>query len=262
VEYGSDICVIAALDTPELMALLRLPWSWSDAISFDQVGFYYTGWTRSRGSQISIIAAAAPRMGMVATAILSVKMIAKFRPRVLAMVGICGGLKGKCKIGDALVASPTWDWQMGKHTARGFRIAPDQITVETGVAEEFKELARHDDVLTRIHSEFVGEKPDGIPSIHVGPVTCGSAVLGDGRLIGEIQSTQHRQLKGVDMELYGMYAAVRDSARPAPVALGVKAVCDYADQAKEDKYQAYAAHVSANVLAAYVGSYGVPSKLR
>jgi hypothetical protein len=76
-------------------------------------------------------------------------------------------------------------------------------------------------VRVRIHSEFGGEKPSEIPSIHIAPVTCGSAVLGDGHLIGEIQATQHRQLKGVDMELYGMYAAVRDSTRPAPVAVKV-----------------------------------------
>jgi nucleoside phosphorylase len=259
-EYGCDACVIAALNTPEFSALLKLPWSWSDASSLDQVGFYFSGVAQCGASPVSVIAASAPRMGMVATAILSVKMIARFRPRILAMIGICGGLKGTCKIGDALVASPSWDWQMGKHTSSGFRIAPDHIAIGTGIAENLKELGRHEETLKRIHSEFVGDKPDEIPSIHVAPVTCGSAVLGDGRLIREIRETQHRQLKGVDMELYGMYAAVRDSARPTPAALGVKAVCDYADRAKNDRYQEYAAHVSANVFASYLASYGVPAK--
>jgi nucleoside phosphorylase/CheY-like chemotaxis protein len=256
-EYATDVCVIAALNTPELSALLALPWSWSTAISFDQVGFYFSGSTNCGTSHISVIAASAPRMGMVSTAILSVKMIAKFRPRILAMVGICGGVKGSCKIGDALVASPSWDWQTGKHTIKGLRIAPDQIPIETGVAEQFKELARQEQILAHIRSDFVGDRPAEIPSIYVAPVTCGSAVLGDGRLISEIKTKQHRNLKGVDMELYGMYAAVRDSPRPAPVALGIKAVCDYADGAKDDRYQGYAAHVSARVFASYIAAYGV-----
>jgi hypothetical protein len=53
-----------------------------------------------------------------------------------------------------------------------------------------------------------------------------------------------------------MYTAVRDAPSPAPVAIGVKGVCDYADKVKGDDYQAYAAHVSARVFAAYLKSYG------
>jgi nucleoside phosphorylase len=249
--------VLAALNTPELNALLKLPWSWTDARSFDQVGFYYQGAVPHDGRSLSVVAAAAPRMGMVATAILSTKMIMKFRPRVLAMIGICGGVRGGCNIGDALVANPSWDWQMGKHTLKGFRIAPDQITIGTGIAEKFKQLAKTPSLLNRIFDEHDGDKPNAPPSIRVGPVTCGSAVLGDGKLINEIKTTQHRNLLGVDMELYGMYAAVRDSPPPAPVPIGIKSVCDYADKAKDDRYQAYAAHVSVRVLAAFLESFGV-----
>jgi nucleoside phosphorylase len=255
-DYGTDVCVMAALHTPELSELLKLPWEWSDAMSFDQVGFYYEGLMRSGASSRSIVAAAAPRMGMVAASILSTKMIAKFRPRVLAMVGICGGVRGSCKIGDALVADPSWDWQMGKHDVKGFRVAPDHIGIATGVAERFKQLAADKKMLFDIHEDFPGTKPGDLPNILVGPVTCGSAVLGNSQLLNEIKASQHRKLLGVDMELYGMYTAVRDAPSPAPVAIGVKGVCDYADKVKGDDYQAYAAHVSARVFAAYLKSYG------
>ena len=255
--FGTDVCVIAALNTPELRALRELPWGWSRATSFDEVGFYHEGVFESGNRPRSVIAAAAPRMGMVAAAVLSTKMILKFRPRVLAMVGICAGVKGSCDFGDVLVADPSWDWQAGKHSPKGFSVAPDQIDIPTGIAERFKQLASQRRILFEIYEAFTGAKPPNVPNILVGPVTSGSAVLGNGQLIADIKKKQHGKLLGVEMELYGMYAAARDCPPPCPVAFGVKSVCDYADRSKSDEYQAYAAHVSARVFGAFCERYGM-----
>jgi nucleoside phosphorylase/CheY-like chemotaxis protein len=255
--FKTDVCVIAALNTPELRALRELPWGWSPATSFDKVGFYYEGVFESGNRPRSVIAAAAPRMGMVAAAVLSTKMILKFRQRVLVMVGICAGVKGSCGFGDVLVADPSWDWQTGKHGPKGFSVAPDQIDIPTGIAERFRQLGSETRILFDIYDAFSGAKPQNMPNILVGPVPSGSAVLGNGKLLADIKKTQHGKLLGVEMELYGMYAAARDCPPPSPVAFGVKSVCDFADHAKSDEYQAYAAHVSARVFGAFCERYGV-----
>ena len=89
---------------------------------------YISGTITAEGKSFSVIAGAAPRMGMPASAVLASKIIAQFRPRFLAMVGICAGRHGKVGLGDVIVADPCWDWGSGKIDSVGdrprFRPAP------------------------------------------------------------------------------------------------------------------------------------------
>jgi CheY-like chemotaxis protein len=110
--FKTDLCVIVALDVPELDAVRSLPWQWSEAEALDQVSFLYRGQYSCEGNALSVTAAAAPRMGMVASAILTQKLVHDLRPRMLAMTGICAGVPGACVLGDVLLANPCWDWQM------------------------------------------------------------------------------------------------------------------------------------------------------
>jgi nucleoside phosphorylase len=88
-----------------------------------------------------------------------------------------------------------------------------------------------------------------------GKVTKASAVLADGDVIQEIKS-QQRDLIGVEMEIYGMYAAAHSASSPQPRAFALKSVCDFADPDKKDKAQRYAAYASANVLRLLMERFG------
>ena len=123
--------------------------------------------------------------------------------------------------------------------------------------ERFVQLAKDKQLWFDIHSSYGGSKPNSLPTARVGPVTSGSAVLTDERLLNKIKEEHHRKLRGVDMELYGMYTASRDSSPPNPITFGMKSVCDYSDSNKSDRYQSYAAHVSARALAAFRERYAV-----
>jgi nucleoside phosphorylase len=63
-------------------------WHFGAAESLDQVSFLYRGQFCANGRDFSVTAAAAPRMGMVAAATLTQKMIQRVRPRLIAMTGI------------------------------------------------------------------------------------------------------------------------------------------------------------------------------
>ncbi|MCY4557662.1 MAG: hypothetical protein OXF79_15015 [Chloroflexi bacterium] len=252
--YETDLCVVTALRTPELLALRNLEWNWSETRSLDEVGFYYEGTMRANDQEHSVIAAAAPRMGMVASALLAQKMISSFRPKLICMVGICAGVKGRCEIGDVLVADPAWDWQMGKYEVAGFSFAPDQIDLSAQVAERFVQLGDDREFWYDLHGKYGDTKPPNVPTVKVGPVASGSAVLADEKVVSRIRE-QHRQLLGVEMELYGVYAAAKYAISPQTVAFGIKSVADFADENKADDYQRYAAHVSARVLEKYCSLY-------
>ena len=100
--------------------------------------------------------------------------------------------------------------------------------------------------LQRIANGF-GSPAPGPLRVLIGPVATGSLVVADGQVVEEIQA-QHRELLGIEMEVYGLYAAAHCASKPRPMAFALKAVCDFADSSKNDDYQRYAAFASANVL--------------
>jgi nucleoside phosphorylase/CheY-like chemotaxis protein len=252
--YKTDLCIITALDVPELSAVRSLPWDWSPPRAFDQISFFHAGSYVSDGEKFSVAAAAAPRMGMVSAAIFAHKVIGSLRPRILAMAGVCAGIRGSCEMGDLLVADPSWDWQMGKYAQDAFEIAPDQIGSPVEITQCLSLLRQDRSFLFKTAEAFLGERPPNVPSILAGPVASGSAVLADDTTAETIKG-QHRKLLGIDMELFGVYCASRDSSAPRPLTFGIKAVCDFADHRKDDKYQAFAAHMSAHVIGALAERY-------
>jgi len=170
------------------------------------------------------------------------------------MTGICAGVRGECELGDVLVASPSWDWQMGKYVKEAMEVAPDQIPVPEEVSRRMTLLEKERKFFIELSEAYTGEKPNQIPRLRPGPLASGSAVLADQATVETIKA-QHRKALGVDMEIYGMYSAVRDSAAPKPIPVALKSVCDFADHLKNDKYQKYASYMSAETLKKFVETF-------
>jgi nucleoside phosphorylase len=78
--------------------------------------------------------------------------------------------------------------------------------------------------------------------------------LADAEAVNEIKS-QHRDLLGIEMEAYGVYAAAAFASRPQPKAIALKSVCDFADADKNDSAQRFAAYMSAQVMRTFFDRY-------
>jgi nucleoside phosphorylase len=90
--------------------------------------------------------------------------------------------------------------------------------------------------------------------LHLGPLASGAAVLSDG-LTAKRVIQQHRQLLGIEMEAYGVYAAADEAPAPRPQAFALKSVVDFADGEKDDRFQPFGAYVSARVLRHFAENY-------
>jgi nucleoside phosphorylase len=259
-DYGVDIVIVCALATPELGEVLGLPWHWSDSPRWlDDTTYVRDGhFVLEGGRKVNVAATSAPRMGMVTTAILSAKLISLLRPRIIVMCGICAGVRNKVKLGDVLLADPAWDFQSGKRVKdegnSSFSMAPHQLPVAAIVRTCVQQLQTDRSSLAAMSASFGSDIP-GISQLIVGPVASGSAVLADGEVIQEIKA-QHRELIGVEMEAYGLYAAAEAASTPKPKAFALKAVCDFADPDKVDGTQKYASFASANVLRLLMEKFG------
>jgi len=260
IEHKVDLAIICALEKPELEEVLRLPWNWSSAKPLNDIIFVHDGYLEVEGRKITVCATFTPRMGMVTTALRSAAIISLLRPRLLAMCGICAGVVGKANIGDVILADPAWDYQSGKRVRdkeknTQFSIAPHHLYPPTLVRTHVEQIRGDKAALRDIYDRFQGDQPPNMPQVVIGPLASGSAVLADGDVIKEIQ-IQHRELRGIEMEGYGLYAAANAASHPQPRAFALKAVCDFADPDKEDSNQRYAAFTSANVLRLLMERFG------
>lgn len=257
IEYDYDLLVICALADPELSELLKINWNWEPARPVDSMTFVSDGTFECKGQRYKVAAAAADRMGMVETALLSAKLISKLKPKCIAMIGICAGVPGKIELGDIIFADPVWDYQSGKLTVNEdgnniFEIEPHQIPCNQGIRALVKQ-AINKEALQSIYCGFPNP-PTPLPTFRVGPVGSGSAVLADGEKIQDILN-QNRKMLGVEMELYGMFAASQKTELN-PSVFAIKSVCDFASPDKGDEIQQYCAYLSAQSLKVLVESFG------
>lgn len=250
--------IITALPSPELSAVLSLPWHWKPVDQHADGTVYHRGHFERGSQQYSVIAASAARMGLAPAAALSMKMIHRFKPRYLAMAGIAAGLKDECSLGDIILADPAWDWGSGKMAIDNgkpvFEQAPHQLGISSFIRGKATLLANDEVQLDGIRRGWPGLKPNFSPKLLIRPLASGASVLANSAFVEELKS-QHRKLTGIDMETYGVYSAADEAPLPQPKAFSLKAVCDFADAAKNDEYQAYAAYVSATALQVFVERY-------
>lgn len=250
--FGIDLAIICALGDVEFGAVKRLPYAWQPLrLPFDQTN-YITGTITSRDHRpFAVVAAAAPRMGMPASAALAGKMIAAFRPRMLTMAGICAGRYGKVGLGDIIVGSPTYDWGSGKIDSVDdkprFRPSPHHVEIDVDIAGMLEGPCEDVGLLARIKQEARGKKPSTELKAKVGAIASGAAVVANEEVF-EFLLDKNRDVLGIDMEAYAVALACENVSKPRPVSLICKSVCDFADKDKDSDYQEYAAETSALFL--------------
>ena len=117
------------------------------------------------------------------------------------------------------------------------RARAEQLRADTGL-------------LNNVRNSWPANAPDTELRLRIGPMVSGSAVLADQDVLDRIIE-QHRNLTAVEMESYGVLAAAAFASHPRPTAFVCKAVCGFADDEKNDRWQSYAAFTSVQVLRAF-----------
>ncbi|WP_395166205.1 hypothetical protein [Klebsiella pneumoniae] len=250
VSGNCDVLIVCALEEPELKSVLEIPWDWGISRPADDIHFVHDGAFISNEIKFTVCATFASRMGMISTALKTSALIKLLSPKLIVMTGICAGVKGKTELGDVIFSDPVWDWQSGKRVKdkenSKFSISPHQIPSDLIVRTHIEQLRSDRKGLNEIWKNSTLSCAKEF-KIVIGPMASGSAVLADGKVIEEIK-IQHRDLVGVEMEAYGLYAAAKNSSLPQPLCCVLKAVCDFADESKNDEFQEYASYTSAQTL--------------
>lgn len=251
-----DLLVVSALES-EMVAFKR-GWEWDAEEPFDENTYHAYGKFESKGRRFTVVAATAPRMGMVSAAVLTSKLVHALRPRMILMPGICAGVAGRTQLGDVIFADACWDYQSGKHSRNGdspsdFAIDPHFVNADSALSSHWDHLSRDHRVIQELTLSWQAERRSP-PTLRRGPIGSGSAVLADEQIVKEVLKQQRKTL-AIEMELYGVFCAAASASWPRPLVCGIKAVCDFADAKKDDNVQPFAAHISGAVSRTFMERY-------
>lgn len=252
-----DVFIITALDDPEMQAIeLELP-DIGPYLPMDANQLVRYCDIPSNGQVLRVGLAFASRMGPVASAILATKAIEHLKPSLIIMPGICGGIAKNALIGDVIAADPTWDWQSGKYvdaTETDFELAPHQLHVSTDMRNALLRVKKDTEFWQTLASDALSQKVE-LPKLLTGPLATGASVIANEKITRQIKEKQNKNVVGIDMESYAVYAAAAAASRHIEV-ISLKSVCDKANIEKNDEHQAYAAKISAKVTINFVKKYG------
>ena len=196
------------------------------------------------------VAVVLARPGLISAAISTVKASEIFRPKAIAMCGICGGVEGETALGDLVVPDVSWNYQAGKIVKGKLRPQLVQIPIPPLSQATLQQMA-NDAVSVRLrkgllHSELANRQ------ISIAPMVSGSPVVADKDAMLEI-STQSRKISALDMEVAAVFAAAHSFFNGAGVFFAAKTVVDLADESKDDRYHEYGCVLSARFVLEAIG---------
>lgn len=185
-------------------------------------------------------------MGLVNAAVTAGVAIERFKPRVVAMSGICGGFTDRAELGQLLVSKIVYEYQSGKWAADGFRNEPYHVSTDADLVTNLRALCYSEKLLSALEKGFGGTRPSEQSRPDVAVFTSGSAVIADKSLIDQL-SEQHRKVSGLDMEIYGIQRAAELSP-VKPACICAKTVVDLCLPEKNDKLHPYGCFISARFI--------------
>ncbi|PQZ77362.1 MULTISPECIES: response regulator [unclassified Brevundimonas] len=220
-------------------------------------------------------------MGMAPAAAAASEAMNLFRPRMIAMVGMCCGFNTSVsasprKLLDVLVAREVACWEEGKYESdkqsgdgqfrnrAKTRLVDDAIrnqveqTVEQASAHLTPRLRR---VANTKQYKAVAEQFDetdirAIPEVKFSPIVSGSSVVADDDMITEILG-RHPNALGLDMEIAGLHAAVDRCLGKKPSVLAVKGVADFGRADKGANAQVMASRCATEVFLGIIGQLDI-----
>ena len=241
--YDYYVALITVTETEE--AGLRYIYDdWKELfLEGDTQKYYETAFERD-GKRLKVVTARQSEMGMTAAGVLTMKMIAAFRPRHVIMVGIAAGIAYKNAVdqvyGDIVVPNVVWDYSSGKF------VSAHRATVSfggVGYIPRPRSINTDEAMLAAVARAM--ESPENEYHIHIGPMACGTTVVANSEIVEKQVHSQYSNTAALDMESYSVMYAVKEAPAPKPKGLVIKSVCDYANEEKSDQYQKFAAFTSA-----------------
>src|SRR5712692_3033289 len=220
---------------------------------------YYRGHISvpATGEYYEVVAAMLLGMGNDEAAVSTVRVIERWRPAYVLMVGIAGGVPGKVALGDVVISDFVYYYEPARRTPRGDQRRPqhflsDRLLYGRALAYEAGEW-RSDIAIAR---PGTAQADVPFPRAYFGAIGSGEKVIADARALARLLKECPRLL-AVAMEGAGVARAAAQQPHPPPF-IEVRGICDYANEQKNDDWQPFAAEATAAFTVGLLRSRPVP----
>lgn len=241
-----DFAVITALKLERDAVLTRLDAGYDLVQEDDEPLTYYYGHVTipSSGERFSVVVVMLLKMGNDEAAVATTRLIHRWQPAHVLMVGIAGGVPGKVMLGDVTVADSIFYYEMAKLTLKGDERRPEGFITSRllyGRAQAYE--------ASEWKGEIGIERPDAeapetpMPDAYFGVIAAGEKVIADRKTLPKLLKANPKII-AVAMEGAGVARAALSQNPPAAF-LEIRGVCDYANEEKNDNWQPYAANAAA-----------------
>lgn len=195
---------------------------------------YWRGQLRVGSRTFGVVVAQLPEMANVHAAIQTGVVLQQWRPQTVLLVGIAATALESQRLGDVVVGSSVYYYELGKVTPQGRLPQPVMIHADRTLLHAARTARKWPGIVR-------APRPDGStirPERSFGNIASGEKVIGDPRFRDGVTSPD-RKIRALEMEGYGFSVAALEAEQNIPH-LVIRGLCDYADQTKADEWHAYA----------------------
>ncbi len=266
-----DIGIITVIG-PELKGVLRVlgrnPEE-AEHIRGDQIGFWFAEIQGENSRPISIVVTMVGVARNVPCAITVGELLNKFKVKLLILIGVAAGVRGRTQLGDVVYAQKVFDFEGMRLEVRRFLRLPTLLRVERPRPEisnvqpiVIQGLQRctwgpAQTLFRRLVTEGVEAVPEEArgfePSIRDGTIAAGEKLFADGSLKKLNKRFDQRIIAGA-MEDSGFAQTADRYKIPWCIFRGI---CDYGDSHKGPKWQHAAAIAAASAAITFVNTAGM-----
>lgn len=250
----ADVVILAALEDPEFTSIREVFPELQGPRTLDGKTLFWEGEVTGNDGPLRVVAGYSWQMGLTAAAVLADKFLNEFKPKLLAMTGICAGFEKTINLGDVIVATQSWEWQGGKikdgPEGPTLAAAPEPYRASQSIITNLRSLSLDKDFHLSLTRQFYPQDTGQTWSLHYGPMVSGLSVVASATVMAEAQQ-QHRKMLGLEMEAYAIYAAAELNSHECK-RIVLKGVCDFGTSEKADNFQKKAAMRSALSLRALI----------
>jgi nucleoside phosphorylase len=253
-----DFAFVTALPIERDALLRRLERREIVQDDFEPLTYYRGGISvPTTGEYYEVVVVMLLGMGNDEAAVSTMKVIERWQPAYVLMVGIAGGVPGKVTLGDVVVSDFVHYYELARRTPKGDQrraqqFLSDRLLYGRALAYEAGEW-RNDITITR---PGAAQTDIPYPKVYFGAIGSGEKVIADARTRSRLLKECPRLL-AVAMEGAGVARAAGQQAHPPPF-LEVRSICDYADERKDDDWQPFAAEAAAAFTIGLLRSRPVP----
>lgn len=241
-----DFAIITALPVERAPVLRRLDNGYEIVQDDGDPHTFYSGYVSIPGSdeRYRVVVVTLLGMGNDEAAVTTTRVLQRWEPVHVIMVGIAGGVEGEVERGDVAVADYVFYYEMGKVSVTGEQRRPQQFLSDRllfGRAESYELSDWKSDLeyLTPSGEELSGR----VPEAHFGPIASGEQVIASRAALQELIDDCPKMI-AVAMEGAGVARATK-LATYQPRFLEIRGISDFADQTKDDAWRRIAADAAA-----------------